>query len=159
MKKLKLLALLPLLVLTSCTKANTKRVNTLIFEYTEHMMQYESVESNEGAILYYFGDSTSSSTDDGETVILTTRFDKDKKNIAALGLIGLLYDRVFGDDLFYIDTLGLITYSVEKETGHSVLLETTEVPSELVTVNFNDYFEELKTLTYNDLVYAFKKLK
>ena len=83
MKKLKLLALLPLLVLTSCTNANIKRVNTLIFEYTEHMEKVESVESN-GCTLLLFGDSTSSSTDDGETAILTTRFDKNKRT-SALG--------------------------------------------------------------------------
>lgn len=159
MKKLKLFVLLPLLVLTSCTKANTKRVDTLIFEYTEHMEKVESTESNEGAYFYYYGDLTQSSTDEGVTIILATRLDKNEKNVAALGLIGLLYDGLFEESSFYIDTIGLITYSVEKETGHSVILETTEVPSRLVTVNFNDYFEELKTLTYDDLVYAFKKLK
>jgi hypothetical protein len=159
MKKLKLLALLPLLVLTSCTKANTKRVENLIFEYTEHMEQYESVETNDGADFYYLGNSTLSATEDGLTAIFVSRFDEDKKNLAALGLMGELNDGLFEDGSFVIDELGLFTYSVEKDNGYSVVLETAGVPSELVTVNFNDYFEELKTLTYDDLVYALEKLK
>lgn len=159
MKKLKLLALLPLLVLTGCTKANTKRVDTLIFEYTEHMEQYESVETNDGVDFYYFGNSTASATDDRETVIFVSRFDKDKKNLAVLILAGELNDGLFEDGSFVIDELGLFTYSVDKDNGYAVMLETAGVPSELVTVNFNDYFEELKTLTYDDLVYALEKLK
>ena len=159
MKRIKLLALLPLLMLTSCTKANTKRVENLIFEYTEHMERYESVESNEGNDFYYLGNSTLSATDDGETVVCASRFDEDKKNLAVLALVGELNDGLFEDGSFCIDIIGLITYSVEKDTGYSVILETASVPSELVTVNFNDYFEELKTLTYDDLVYALKKLK
>ena len=158
MKLLKrLMLLVSVLVLASCVKHN--RVDTLIFEYTEHMEKYESVETKNGEDFYYLGNSTLSATDDGETVIFVSRFDKDGKNLAMLGLMGELNDGLFEDGSFVIDELGLLTYSIEKDNGYFVMLETAFVPSELVTVNFNDYFEELKALTYDDLVYALKKLK
>lgn len=154
---MKLKALLILLITTFMLAGcvNHNRVDTLIFEYTEHMEIYESGDSNDGDDLLYYGDSTLGVEQNGEAAILVTRRSKDQDVIIGFAFMGELNDGLFGDGSFFIELGGFITYSIKHEQGYQISLETSAyIADELMTVDFDSYVESLKELTYDDILYA-----
>lgn len=155
MKLFKTILLSALLVITLTGCVNHNRVDTLIFEYTEHMEIYEHGDSNDGDDLLYYGDSTLGVKQDGEAAILVTRWSKDQDTIIGFAFMGELYDGLFEDGSFFIELGGFITYSIKHEQGYQISLETsTYIADELMTVDFVSYIEALKELTYDDILYA-----
>ena len=149
---MKKLLLLLALALTSCNTIhpNEERVEKLIFDYTEHMEVFENVETNDMGDFLYFGEITIGVEDNGETIIIATRYTKAKDCFAILGIVGGLFE----DGSFIIDEIAIGTYSIKDDWGYGVALETASTLEELVTVDFNNYMEELKDLTYGDIKYA-----
>lgn len=154
MKLLKRLMLLVLvLVLASCVKHN--RVDTLIFEYTEHMEIFGHGDSDTGKGLIYYGDSTLGIKQGSDAVILITRWSKDQDTIIGFAFMGAIGDGLFGDGSFFIEFGGFATYTIKHEQGYQINLETsTYIVEELMTVDFDSYVESLKELTYDDILYA-----
>ena len=154
MKLLKrLMLLVSVLVLASCVEHN--RVDTLIFEYTEHMELYEHGDSDTGKDLIYYGDSTLGIKQGSDAVILITRWSKDQDTIIGFAFMGAISDGLFGDGSFFIELGGFATYTIKHEQGYQISLETsTYIADELMTVDFDSYVESLKELTYDDILYA-----
>lgn len=154
MKLLKrLMLLVQVFVLASCVNHN--RVDTLIFEYTEHMEIYFVDDSTDGDEILYYGNATLGVEDNGEAGILVSRFNEKEQAIIAIGIIGELYNGLFEDRTFVIEDFGFISYSMKLEDGYQISLETpTYIADELMTVDFDSYVESLKELTYDDILYA-----
>ena len=159
MKKLLLLLALAL-ALTSCgASVNKERVDKLVFDYTEHMEIYEREETDAMASFVYLGNSTVSLNDGNVNYVVATRLNKSNTKFAILGIFGELHNGLFEDGSFDIYEIGVAKYEIKSNKGYSIALEITPfILDELIKVNFSTYMEELKELTYDDIVYAFNKL-